>query len=379
MFINELSDDCLIAIFEYVNNLGDLINCFKVCSRWSYLIAERTKKAKYLLEEPAQKIDYVIFFEDPSAPCFYPFDCVYYQGRDLIDIFEFTKRFQNKVKSVDIVSFIRNHESLKGIIHVDADFVEYLENIKLEMLSCPLFDSSIIPNGSSMKQLCAEYDSLEDVKKIAPDFSNLEILRTVIKKNGNYDRIRVPVFEKLKILVLNSYTKEGIFYGFQFMDSCPNLQSAHITMDSIHFFVDETIKHECLQDLVIDFYQRSNDEQKNWNDEKRLLMKYPNLKHLKLAGVSNIKDANIKELVHILPNLVLLIIANSSKRVVDIVKDYCKRNGRSIKFYDGCDGLKSDWPQLSVKSEKISRGFDFMKHYFLKDFHQLPHFMTPID
>ncbi|XP_015784489.1 uncharacterized protein LOC107362019 [Tetranychus urticae] len=69
MLINELPDDCLLTIFDYLNNLDDLINCYKVCIKWSYLIAERTRKVKYLLE----------FSKDPA----YSSDLVYYQRLDL--------------------------------------------------------------------------------------------------------------------------------------------------------------------------------------------------------------------------------------------------------------------------------------------------------
>ncbi|XP_025016612.1 uncharacterized protein LOC107361495 [Tetranychus urticae] len=201
MLINELADDCLLTIFEYVNDLDDLINCYKVCVGWSYLIAKRARKVKYLLEDPHQTAD-INRWPDHSADYSdiqYLFDCVYYQGKDKIDvvclnklfpnlkIFELTDRFQNKVSRMDIVSFVRNHASLKGIIDLDSKnpLEEYCD--KLEMLSCWSFESSKIPNGSRIKQLFIESDdSLEDVKRYAHDFPNLEKLQTSVNKNGNY-------------------------------------------------------------------------------------------------------------------------------------------------------------------------------------------------
>ncbi|XP_025016595.1 uncharacterized protein LOC112538841 isoform X2 [Tetranychus urticae] len=389
MLINELADDCLLPIFDFVNDLDDLINCYKVCVRWSNLIAKRTRKVKYLLEVPYDPNDHCSEDgSDCSDSYLCPFDCVYYQGGTPIDetclstlfpkliILEFTTILRKKVKKMDIVSFVRNHESLKGVIDKNGDPTKYCD--KLEMLFSCSFDSSKIPNGSSMKQLNTAGASLEAVKRYAHDFPNLEMLRMSF---CNYDILRVPVFEKLKILVLHSVDGKNVFYGFQLMDSCPNLQSAFINMQTNRFFVDETLKHECLQDLVIGVYTNA---QFNWNDLKRLLMKYPNLKHLSLRNIHCMKDEHVVKLVRILPNLVLLNIANwprISKRAVDIVDDYCKRNGRSIKCYVDLDRdkVKSDWPQLSTKEETISRGFDFMKHCFLKDIYELPHFLVPIE
>uniref|UniRef100_T1K962 F-box domain-containing protein n=1 Tax=Tetranychus urticae TaxID=32264 RepID=T1K962_TETUR len=71
MFINELPDECLLTIFDYLNNFDDLANCYKVCIKWSHLIAERTRKVKYLMVSE--------FSKDPD----YSSDLVYYQGLDL--------------------------------------------------------------------------------------------------------------------------------------------------------------------------------------------------------------------------------------------------------------------------------------------------------
>ncbi|XP_025016597.1 uncharacterized protein LOC107361813 [Tetranychus urticae] len=385
MLINELTDDCLLAIFDYVYNLKDLINCYKVCVKWSYLIAKRTRKVKYLLEDPQQPPDYDHSEDEPEFhPYHYPIDCVYYQGEDSIDatclntlfpnliVFQFIDNIENEVKNADIVSFVINHKSLKGIIDGCLDpLSEYCD--KLEMLSCYSVESSKIPNCANIKQLHTGNDSLEDVKKYAFDFPNLELLRTSFRTKGNCDMLGFPVFEKLKILVLFSQftcNNENIFYGFHFMDSCPNLQSAHISLDSNQFFVDETVKHECLKDLVIDF---SKDERINWRDLERLLMKYPNLKHLALRNL-RLKDEYSEKLLSILPNLELFEVNECEEDTQDgLSMNYCEEEDYSE--------MKSNFPQIgfSTKIEKISRGFDFMKHCFLKDNFLLPHFLIPID
>ncbi|XP_015784204.1 uncharacterized protein LOC107361803 isoform X3 [Tetranychus urticae] len=378
MLINELPNDCLLIIFDQMNYLGDLINCSKVCIKWNHLVVKRTKKVKYFMEDPDYSSDYV-----------------YYRGRGPFDvtclstlfpnlkIAEFSHKMERKVEFEDIVAFVKNHESLKGLL-LGYFFTRPIEEHcdKLEMLSVDTLDPSIIQNGSSIKQLYILICTLDDFKRDAHHFPNLERLH-IVSNEAPYSYYDGPVLEKLKIVELGfTFTYDtDICYGFHFMDSCPNLQSAHIFLDSHRFFVDETIKHKCLQDLVIDF---GGPSRINWNDLKRLLMKYPNLKHLGLRGARNIKDEHIKQLVHILPNLVLFqvtVCEEITQSAAGYIKDYCEKYGRSIKFYfdENFSEIESDWPQLSTKQEKISRGFDFMKHCFLKFIHRVPNFLIPID
>uniref|UniRef100_T1KAB0 F-box domain-containing protein n=1 Tax=Tetranychus urticae TaxID=32264 RepID=T1KAB0_TETUR len=378
MLINEIPDDCLLAIFDYINNLDDLLNCYKVCVKWSYLIAKRTKKTKYLISE------------DPG----YSSDAVYYRGARPIDssclsrlftnliIAELSPRLHRKVE--DAIEFVSKQKSLKGLINFyDEPIEKYCD--KLEMLSVNTINPNNLRNGSSIKQLVVRNYSLEALKRDAHYLPNLERLKIQIfdVPDDHYDG---PVLEKIKILELLDYYEEQpetSFHGFQFMDSCPNLQSAHIIMNTDSWFFDATLKHKCLQDLVIRCYEFVN-RNTYGNALIRLLIKYPNLKHLALRGIYGIKDEHIKQLVDILPNLVLLDVIGFkevTQRAADYVKDHCERNGRSTKFYfnGNCNEIKSDWPQLSSKHEIISRGFDFMQHCFRKDFLILSHFLIPID
>uniref|UniRef100_T1KYA7 F-box domain-containing protein n=1 Tax=Tetranychus urticae TaxID=32264 RepID=T1KYA7_TETUR len=364
MLINEIPDDCLLAIFDYLNNLDDLINCYKVCVKWSYLIAKRTKKVKHLIEIPS---DY--YRRGYSS------DVVYYQEPWSIDSRCLPKLFTNLI-------LIQN-----GFICFDPEpWPHPLEKYcdQLEMLSVINFNPNNVRNGSSLKQLDVRQYSLEAFKRDAHYLPNLERLKMCTQvPDKHYDG---PVLEKLKILELSHECwSPKIFYGFQLMDSCPNLQSAHVTIYTNSWFFDETLKNKCLQDLFIHFaaaeYGFGN---AHWNNLKRLLPKYPNLKHLALRYYSNIKDEHIEELVHILPNLVLLDVIECkgvTQRAADYIKDYCKRCGRSIKFYfkGNQHEIKPYRFGLSKKRENISRGFDFMKHCFRKDYGYLPHFLIPID
>ncbi|XP_015793219.1 uncharacterized protein LOC107369753 isoform X14 [Tetranychus urticae] len=365
MLINEIPDDCLLAIFEYLVNTDDLINCYKVCVKWSHLIAKRAKKVKYF------------------GVVGYSSDYVYYPGSRRIDSTCLSKLFTNlQIASLslglhrkveDAIEFVRKQKSLRGLIKRYRGPIErYCD--RLEMLSVDNFNPNNLRNGSSLKQLNVEKYSLKSLERDVHYLPNLERLKMCTKVPDN--RYDGPVLEKLKILELAFHrTCDNIFYGFQLMDLCPNLQSAHIFMAANAYFFDETLKHKCLQDLVIEFAGYHNH---NWNNLKSLLLKYPNLKHLSLR-IGSIKDEHIEELVHILPNLVLLDVGKCSEvtqRAADYVKDYCKKYGRSIKFYfkGNRDEIGSDWP---IKYE-IVRGFDFMKHCFFKWHGLLSKFLIPI-
>uniref|UniRef100_T1L2R0 F-box domain-containing protein n=1 Tax=Tetranychus urticae TaxID=32264 RepID=T1L2R0_TETUR len=358
MLINEIPDDCLLAIFDHLNSLEDLVNCYKVCVKWSYLIAVRTKKVKYsnLYFQMSVFIPLMLFIIE---------NCI----RLIQPIVELSINLKPTYE--DAIEFVKKLEFLKGLINqIDLPIEKYCD--QLEMLSVEYFNPNNLRNGSSIKQLDIWNYSLDFLKKDAHYLPNLERLKIQIySPDYFYDG---PVLEKLKILELSFHAPWDsiIFYGFKLMDLCPNLQSAHICMAANTYFFDGTLKHKC--------FTRVGNE----NDLKRLLMKYPNLKHLALRDAWRITEEHIEQLFHILPNLVVLDVRKCyevTQEAADYVKYYCKRYGRSIKFYfDGNEHeIESDWPQSSIKHETISLGFDFMKNCFFRQHDFLPNFLIPID
>uniref|UniRef100_T1K4E3 F-box domain-containing protein n=1 Tax=Tetranychus urticae TaxID=32264 RepID=T1K4E3_TETUR len=365
MLINELPDDCFVEIFDYIRDLKDLINCFKVCEKWCNLIFVRTKKVKYFIDQPN-----------------YSPDSVCHQSDDPIDVTFLSKWLPNlrfffiqiSSKQIADLLYTRNGETpIEDIIKLIRDS-SIPENPNLEMLSTGYIDLNIKEINENMKQLYLWDSTLDVFAEVAHHFPNLERFK-IYNGEGNFIYKKSRIFlQKLTKILSNLCT----CCSFVFMDLCPALQSAHHKIDCWHNNVNDSIKHASLQDLVIQFYELSE-----WDDLWRLMSKYPNLKHLALRGTS-LKDEHIKQLILILPKLTLLDIRESpgvTQEAANHVRDYCKRYSRSIKFYFKTDDeqIVSDWPQLLNQPDKICRGFDFMEHCFFKSFNQLPHFLDPID
>uniref|UniRef100_T1KWM2 F-box domain-containing protein n=1 Tax=Tetranychus urticae TaxID=32264 RepID=T1KWM2_TETUR len=374
MFINELPDECLLIIFGSINELDDLVSCYK---------------------------EHYECWNGETSPN-YALDHVYYCKQEQIDATCLSTFFPNliiadfsgflaKVKYETIVTLAKRMKSLKGVsnhYHYDRyeSIFQYCDG--LQMVSNYDIEPWIRENGANIKQLHLYSSKLDRFKEDAHCFPNLErlhIFNTEGSPDGPYDG---PVLGRLKIveLELPSDTTRRIYYGFQFMDSCPNLQSAHISLQSCRLFVDESLTHKSLQDLVIRLIQYNSvyDGIFDWDELKRLFMKYPNLKHLALCDNRKLRDWHIERLVRILPNLVLFAVRGCprvTQAAANYVQDYNKLYGRSIKFYfkDNYHEIQSDWPQLSTRGEKISQGFDFMKHCFLKDFDNLSAFLITSD
>ncbi|XP_025017838.1 uncharacterized protein LOC107371774 isoform X2 [Tetranychus urticae] len=382
MSINELPEECLLIIFDLINELDDLLNCYKVCSKWSHLIAERTRKVKYLVE-----------YQDYGYS--YTFDYVYYHTEEPIDgtclnalfpnlmIANFGWKLREKVDHEDIVTFVKQNKSLKGIIdrfhNRDKSVFQYCDD--LEMVSANYIETCMANNSASIKQLLLSSYLLGVFTTDAHYFPNLERLHIYNRLDWPDSLYDGPILSRLKIFEL-SLANYDAHYGFHFMDSCPNLQSAHIRLYSNRIVGDGSLKHESLQDLVLQFDTNDYIHKFNWNQSKSLLMKYPNLKHLALRNNQSLKNKGVLQLVNILPNLVLFDVRCCPKvtqEAAAYIQDYNKLYGRSIKFYfDGnYHEIESDWPHLSSKRGKISQGFDFMKHCFLKDFNSLPTFLIP--
>uniref|UniRef100_T1K4E1 F-box domain-containing protein n=1 Tax=Tetranychus urticae TaxID=32264 RepID=T1K4E1_TETUR len=379
MLINELPDDCLLNIFDYIQDLEDLINCFKVCEKWSTLIVDRTKNVKYFIEQPNYSPDSVCYQSD--EPFDVTFLCKWFPNLRIVDFCT----CNGIMSTADTAKLIRDSESLKGTIVDDFFFWVYtaeleriMMNANLEMLSTEhlYFDRSEI--NENVKQLYLP-NRIFLPKDVAHIFPNLERLHIRCLASSGDDYSNGPVMANLKIieLRLSSNDWEDSCRIFEVMDSCPVLQSAHVIHSNDDFKIDDSIQNANLQDLVIQFY-----EPIKWNNLPRCISKYPNLKHLSLRNFS-LKDEDIKQLILILPKLTLLDIRESfgvTQEAADHVQDYCKRYGRSIKFYFKKDDkqIEVDWPQILNRPEKICRGFDFMEHCFFKHFNQLPHFLDPI-
>uniref|UniRef100_T1K4E4 F-box domain-containing protein n=1 Tax=Tetranychus urticae TaxID=32264 RepID=T1K4E4_TETUR len=365
MLINELPDDCFVEIFDYIQDLKDLINCFKVCEKWSNLVADRTKKVKYFIDRPN-----------------YSPDSVFQQSDEPIDVAFLSEWFPNfrfddlvlspAQEKSPIEKFFSGSESLKGIIcgkYFDFKLMPQKDN--LEMLSLGFINPNRIVSNETVKQLNLWDSTLDSFKKVAHYFPNLKRLKISSFKDKIDYYSNGPVMKNLKIVELSGSSRRSPYIfcnSFVFMDSCPALQSAHIKIERGPILTIYSVKNANLQDLVLQLVSRS-------------LLEI----HLQFFLIVILfRHEDIKQLILILPKLTLLDVRKSfgvSQKAADLVQDYCKQYGRSIKFYFKKDDkqIESDWPQILNRPDKICRGFDFMEHCFFKSFNDLPHFLDPID
>uniref|UniRef100_T1L5M2 F-box domain-containing protein n=1 Tax=Tetranychus urticae TaxID=32264 RepID=T1L5M2_TETUR len=388
MLINELPDDCLLTIFDYIKDLQDLINCFKVCVKWSNVIVGRTRRVKYLFNQSYYSPDYVCNYVNR------PIDvtCLskLFPNLRIADLFHISNVLRSneamiiRTPTKDIDKLIRDSESLKGIIfpcNYYLDFELMPEIANLEMLSTGYLSPKISGIYENVKQLHLYDCNLGLFESIAHCFPNLERIKIYVADDGKDYRPDHPAMANLKIFEMAFYSFDrprDISCSFLAMDSCPALQSAHIRIDCSRIVFNDAIKHANLQNLVIQFL-----EPIEWDKLRKQMSKYPNLKHLALRDTS-LEDEHIEQLIFILPKLTLLDIRESrgvTREAADHVRDYCKHFGRSIKFLSA-EGRHGEWPHISLNiygSNKICRGFDFMEHCFFKNFDHLPHFLDPID
>uniref|UniRef100_T1L5L3 Uncharacterized protein n=1 Tax=Tetranychus urticae TaxID=32264 RepID=T1L5L3_TETUR len=164
MLINELPDDCFLEIFDYIQDLKDLINCFKEMWRSNlnkiYPLSARSN-----------------FYEYASILLI----LIQILSKQIADLL-YTRNGETPIE--DIIKLIRDSESLKGIIYgyhycmdYRLDFESIPENPNLEMLSTGYIDLNIKEINENMKQLYLWDSTLDVFKEVAHHFPNLERLK----------------------------------------------------------------------------------------------------------------------------------------------------------------------------------------------------------
>uniref|UniRef100_T1JRU3 Uncharacterized protein n=1 Tax=Tetranychus urticae TaxID=32264 RepID=T1JRU3_TETUR len=158
--------------------------------KWSHLIAERTRKVEYLVENRHWR-------HDETSPS-NTFGYVYYRTEEPIDGNCLSTLFPNlmiadfyyglciKGKHEDIVTLIKKMPSLEGNSH---EFYNTEQSIfqhcdQLEMVSTNYVDPCMEKNGVSIKQLHLWNCTLNRFKEDAHYFPNLERL-SISNNEGN--------------------------------------------------------------------------------------------------------------------------------------------------------------------------------------------------
>ncbi|XP_025016551.1 uncharacterized protein LOC107362063 [Tetranychus urticae] len=387
MHIDQLPDDCFLYIFNLFNKFGTLMNCAAVSERWKYLVLERLNNVKYLTNSL-------------QRDCF-PVSTLYFNRDDRLEQIEISKWFP-RLKILDVggtldVDFI-SKLPIKGLCLLNLFHDSIVQNTfdipSVEMLAAPncydFFTNDV--QGPKLKQLFISHCNISKFSSYAKHFPNLKRLHIAnFPWCAEGDQFYTgPVLEKLEILEMIFHataepdSEPHQYYGFSLADHCPALKSAfHYIQTGKDFYVNSGIKNNFLEDLVIEF-----EEDHDWSVLRRILSKYPNLKNLAIRGGGAISDENIPELLELLPRIILIeimVFEKVTKKSNEYIDWYCRRNNRSISFYNyyllryqnRAEILAKKWPHLSSKHVRIGRGFDFMKYCFLVQYTELPMLLDP--
>ncbi|XP_053200379.1 uncharacterized protein LOC128385533 [Panonychus citri] len=380
-----LPDDCLLIIFQYCDDLNDLNNCLLVCKRWRRLVSYRLSKAKCLTDDPWPRCkndydDYLLKVERNAIP----------SGFDVAKLTPNLEilglHYSYGANSRFVFRILKTVDSIKGLIcfknYEQFSIAPFCGELTMIVATCLSSYFNKYHFGRNLRQLYLSNMSLKQFSDCSRYCTNLRRLHIQYKGDESDICYSGTTLNRLEILEICSWAlDETLDYpGFHFMDFCPKLKSAYLCIESLRFPFDANIKNNHLEDLVIEVIRGYAP---TWEILLRLLLKFPNLKHLAIRSNPSIEDENIQELVHILPKLVLLDVRNSNKITKEskkYVERFSEQYNRPISFYfnkEDKEAIARDWPKLSSRVDWIARDFNFMRNCFLKPLHLLPYLLIP--
>ncbi|XP_015793496.1 uncharacterized protein LOC107370035 [Tetranychus urticae] len=378
MSLDLLPDSCLINIFSCVNSIHDISRCLRVCSRWNRLMRKLMPKVKYLIRENCD-------FQGSRVARF--MDIVFYcRPRDLVKL-----RIMDilpNLKIIDMTGVRRNRLSKHEI-----ETLKKTQSLKGLIYRIGLFDFNVAKFCPNLRYLSTEYLSPADtfaLSKIGLTqlfvgdcFMSSLFSPTLVRlhiSDCNFGTYNGPDLKNLKILEISAFiwSKDTPYNGFSLINRCPALESVFMKITgNFTFSQGDIVTNFNIRDFILESFDCE------WDLIKKILVRYPNIKHLAIRENVKIDDSCVFEIIDLLPNLVLLDLRESpqlTKQSAAYIRRYNRIHNTCIKFYYKNDvQIICDWKTLSYRPRRIVQGIDFMKHCFLQTFEQLPHFMNSKD
>ncbi|XP_053201380.1 uncharacterized protein LOC128386375 isoform X2 [Panonychus citri] len=272
MSFDKLPENCLWKIFDNFDELEELIQLSKVCSKWSNLISIRFSKVKYLLHSDVVHFDYSkIWIEKEltfkynlrkllpnlrilNVSCGVPYTSMNFNVSppEVRDHFKFPPEYFQDV--------VNNNPKIKGVLGIRAGLNLDLENIEMVEMDYML-DCKRIFRPDQLRQIRFKRDFFfESLPKYIEYFPNLKRLN--ITFNGKEVLYNGPNLCNLKVLEFASDRWNLSVYGFYLMNFCPSLESAFMSCSdglysispseqNVNRYTDISLKNYNLRDLVI--------------------------------------------------------------------------------------------------------------------------------
>ncbi|XP_053205058.1 uncharacterized protein LOC128389483 [Panonychus citri] len=374
MNLNDLSDDCLLLIFDKFSDLGSFPKLTKVCKRWKKLVQIRLRKVTCLKYIARHSLSNYCFKIKWYGKCILSNDLVLLESIKLSQFLPNVKKIkfsdtrdevQNLCSAlanllatgnpitqlIFTCSSIRFSHSCPIIENLLQFIIPYLEDIEHLTTNVNLLVENYFQaygNHNKLKRLGNRMDlsiDLSHVLNFADSMTNLKLLFiNTLYQNREHNRISTydgPIFEKLESLYI--FNGSRLCFVTRILDFCPNLRNLTLILPKCteRIQIDSDIKNDNLQGLFI------NLDHSYGYDIIPIVEKFPNVRYLRIDGT--LTESQLTNIIELLPHLSVLVIDNGLGHSLTIdsfnrVKTFCRSNKLNINFFYqcSCPGLENN-------------------------------------
>ncbi|XP_053202246.1 uncharacterized protein LOC128387112 [Panonychus citri] len=412
MQLNDLPEDCLSNIFDWIPCIKQLLSFSTVCSGWNNLVKRRLKKVRnlHLYKCNLSCSNQAEFF---NLWKYSPYNHIYTNDIGLLERVNVSKLLPNlKYFTTEFygnqqcmckatINVLSTSNTLIGLlgrspcinskvtncsnrVHID-DIVRHCGNLEyLSSESKPFIRSFFFSFGDNLKHFEASVDlskfslyhgATDSFTRLLAKMPNLETLSLSDEPEIEPPKWPKPKMNLKQLEILNIPVDVSTLQVLSFFPELPSLYlSFCISEDK-----DETFPffgvHPNVQDLALEIYLIVRDDDIEYiNLIKSVLVKFPNCANLMIRLHSEcISNESVFKIIEMLPNLNLFVLHVEQilgdwcyPDYFNTVDTHCRSIGRRIAFYL----VNDDFGEISRYSlnEDIANPFNtdnqFIHKYF---------------